>query len=295
MELRQLRYFLALVEERQFTRAADICGVSQSGLSAAIRALEVDLGARLFERNTRNVEPTIAGRAVIAHARAMLAREAAVRESVAEVTSQIAGPLRVGTEQCLGIDVAPLVERMHRRHPGVGVEFLQDGSHQLVTMLRAGKLDIAFVAAGARGDGLNSRVLGSRPCVLLVGSGHGLAGVETAAWPDLDGLAFVDLQESWALRSQNDATCADRGVARDVRFVVNDVHALLDLVQRGLGVAIVPEHVAEKPQALGLSVVRLPTDAPRWTVSVVTPNSATPASGVLLAMLPGADAGSPAE
>lgn len=290
MELRQMRYFLALVEEQQFTRAAELCGVSQSGLSAAIRALENDLGARLFERNTRHVEPTIAGRALIGPARLLLAGEAAVREAVTQVSSVVAGPLRVGTEQCLGgVEVAPLLERMHRRHPGVDIEFVQEGSHELVTMLRAGRLDIAFVADRTDVDGVSSRTLGSRSCVLVVGSGHELASAERVSWAGLAGIPFVDLQTSWAMRTHNDAMCAERAVSRDVRFVVNDVHALLDLVQRGLGAAIVPEHVAEKPQALGLSVVQLPPDAPRWSVSVVTPLSVPPSANVLLAMLPGVD------
>lgn len=290
MELRQMNYFLALIEERQFTRAAAFCGVSQSGLSASIRALEEDLGARLFERSTRYVEPTFAGRALIGHARLLVASESAAREAVAHVSKLITGPLRVGTEQCLGgVEVAPLLERMHRAHPGVDIEFLQQGSHELMTRLRAGRLDVAFVAGGADVNGVSHRMLGSRPNVLLVANGHELAQVERLTWADLSGISFVDLQESWAMRTQNDAMCAAHGVSRDVRFVVNDVHALLDLTQRGLGAAIAPEHVAEKPQAMGLSVVRMPEDAPLWVVSVASQLSVPPAASALLGMLLGTD------
>jgi DNA-binding transcriptional LysR family regulator len=294
MELRQMHYFLALIEERQFTRAAALCGVSQSGLSAAIRALEEDLGTRLFERNTRYVEATPAGRALTGHARLLVAAEAAAREAVADVSKLVAGPLRVGTEQCLGgVEVAPLLERIHRAHPGVDIEFLQEGSHELMSMLRAGRLDVAFVADGADVAGVTQRLLGSRPSVLLVESGHELARTDQIRWSDLAGLPFVDLQTSWAMRTRNDAMCAEHGVKREVRFVVNDVHALLDLVQRGLGAAIVPEHVAEKPQAMGLRAVRMPSDAPLWTVSVASQLSVPPAANVLLGMLPGGELGSP--
>ena len=82
MDFRQMQYLVTLADEEQFTRAASVCGVSQSGLSAAIRALEDELGTSLFDRTTRRVEPTPAGLALLPHARTMLAQAAAARDAV---------------------------------------------------------------------------------------------------------------------------------------------------------------------------------------------------------------------
>lgn len=270
-----MEYVVALADEQQFTRAAAICGVSQSGLSAAIRSLEDELGASLFTRSTRRVEPTDAGRALVPHARALIAQAAAGRDAVVRASRELSGRLAVGAEQCLGaVDVPPLLERFHRRYPQVDITFTQSGSHDLVDAVRAGRLDVAFVATTEHLSGVSVRELGRRPLVLLCPAGHPLAR-SRVDWADLRDADFVDFHPAWGLRSLNDGACGQAGVRRHVRCSVDDVHTLLDLVHRGLGVALVPQHVAAKPQAAGLVAARLPVqDTPQWVVQVVTGGAA---------------------
>lgn len=284
-----MEYLVALADEEQFTRAAAVTGVSQSGLSAAVRSLEDELGARLFVRSTRRVEPTSAGRALLPHARSMLAQAAAGRDAVVRATRELSGQLRVGAEQCLGvIDVPPLLERFHRRYPGVAINFTQAGSHALVSQVRAGDLDVAFIATDEHLGALGRTVLGRRPVVLICPSDHPLGAASRVEWGALRDHDFIDFHESWAVRSLNDAACAVHGVGRRVRCTVDDIHTLIDLVQRGLGVALVPQHVAAKPQASGLTTVRLPQGAePQWEVSAVTGPHGGPLAGRLLELLDG--------
>jgi DNA-binding transcriptional LysR family regulator len=272
MDLRQLEFVVALADEQQFTRAASICGVSQSGLSAAIRSLEDELGTRLFQRTTRRVELTDAGLALLPHARSTLAGAAAARDAVVRATHSLSGRLRVGAEQCLGVvDVPRLLERFRRRYPLVDIHFTQAGSHELVGQVRAGELDLAFVATTEHVATVNPIVLGRRPVVLLVPPSHRLSGASSVAWADLRDQEFIDFRETWGVRSINDAVCAARGVTRRVRCTVDDIHTLLDLVHRGLGIALVPQHVAAKPQAAGLSVATLPPgEVPEWIVSAIS-------------------------
>jgi DNA-binding transcriptional LysR family regulator len=282
MDLRQMEYLVTLADEQQFTRAAAICGVSQSGLSAAIRSLEDELGTTLFNRTTRRVEPTEAGLALLPHARTMLAQASAARDAVLRATHELSGSLRVGAEQCLGfVDVSALLERVRRRYPLVDLDFTQAGSHDLVAGVRDGSIDLAFVAGADLPARMSRTELGRRPLVLLAPPQHPLAALDAVDWADLRETDFVDFQDSWAVRSVNDEACAAHGVARRVRCTVNDVHTLLDLVQRGLGVALVPQHIAAKPQAAGLAVRPLPATAPQWVVSVITAES-SPASATLL-------------
>src|SRR5262245_46069035 len=122
MELRHLEYFVAVAEERHFTRAAERMGVAQSGLSASIRSLERELDADLFVRHTRRVELTDAGRALLTEANRTLASAAAAREAVDAVRGLVRGSLSVGSEQCLGvIDLPPLLASFRRAHPGVEI------------------------------------------------------------------------------------------------------------------------------------------------------------------------------
>lgn len=272
MELRQLEYLVALAEERQFTRAADVTGVSQSGLSAAIRSLEDELGTRLFERTTRKVEPTEAGSALLPFARSMLGQAAAARDAVVRLSHELSGQLRVGAEQCLGlVDVSAMLERFHRRHPRVEVDFTQAGSEDLLAGVRERRIDVAFVAGTAQMGSLPGRRIGHEPLVVVLPPGHPLRARASVEHGDLARESFIDFHKSWGVRRLNDMAFEARRVHRRVRFAVNDVHTLLDLVARGLGVAVVPRHVAAKPQAAELTTLPLRGDVgPGWVVSVVT-------------------------
>lgn len=288
MDLRQMEYLVTLADEQQFTRAAAICGVSQSGLSAAIRALENELGTPLFHRTTRRVEVTDAGRALLPHARSMLAQASAARDAVDRATHELTGRLHIGTEQCLGmVDVTALLERVHLRHPLVELEFTQAGSHDLASAVREGEMDVAFVAVTEHLGTLHRSEIGRQPLVLLAPPGHPLSRLTQPTWRDLADADFVDFQTSWAVRSLNDEAFASRGVARRVRCSVGDVHTLLDLVQRGLGVAIVPAHVAGKPQAAGLAVLPAPSGAPAWIVSAVAASPGAASTSLVLELLRG--------
>jgi DNA-binding transcriptional LysR family regulator len=184
------------------------------------------------------------------------------------------------------VDVNALLERVHLLHPLVELEFTQAGSHELVARVNEGTLDVAFVAGDGQVTRLRRHELGRRPIVLLVPPQHPLAGRERVEWADLRDLDFVDFQESWAVRTLNDEACAAHGVPRRVSAAVNDVHTLLDLVHRGLGIALVPQHVAAKPQASGLVTLQLPPEStPEWVVSAITGAPAAASAPLLLDLL----------
>jgi DNA-binding transcriptional LysR family regulator len=138
MELRQLEYFVAVAEERNFTRAAERVHISQSGVSAQIRQLERELGTELFDRSARTATLTVAGKAALEPARAALAAAGAVGQAVGEVTDLIRGRLTVG--MVMGCTVTPLFDALaafHRAHPGVEISLLEDNSDQLIEKVRA--------------------------------------------------------------------------------------------------------------------------------------------------------------
>jgi DNA-binding transcriptional LysR family regulator len=277
VELRQLEYFVAVAEERHFTRAAGRMHVAQSGLSASIQSLERELGADLFVRNTRRVELTDEGRALLTEARHTLAGVAAAKEAVAAVKGLLRGTLAVGTMQCLGaVNLPAILARFHAAHPGVEIELRQGGSTDLIERVRTGDLDLAFVCAPTdRVQGVALRPVAEEPLLLACSPTHPLRDRDAVDLEELRDETFVDFYPGWVTRDVVDRAMAAATVERRVAFEVNDVHWLLDLVGLGLGVAVVPEVFKHKKSSARFVPI---TAGPTWQVAVATATGRHPAA-----------------
>lgn len=289
MELRHLQHFVAVAEDQHFTRAAERLMVSQSGLSASIRALERELRAPLFVRTTRRVTLTEAGRALLREAEGILAKVRAAHEAVAAVQGVLRGTLALGTEQCIaGVSVARLLAAFRRRHPDVEVRLRQAGSGALAEEVAAGRLDLAFAyRTRADGDQLRSVSLAGEPMTVLCHPGHRLAAAGAVLVPeDLAGEVFVDFHPDWGPRRTTDAAFTAAGVRRTVALEVNDVHSLLDLVDENLGVAVVPRHFRHKRPSLTALPLKGTAGTEYETVALLPPERATsPAARALVTLL----------
>ncbi len=286
MELRQLEHFVAVAEESHFTHAAELLQISQSGLSASIRALEAELGTPLFVRSTRRVELTEAGRVLLAESHRTLASVAAAQDAVAAVRGLLRGTLSVGGEQCLGVvDLPAQLARFRAAHPGVEIRLRFGGSAQLIDLLAAGRLDVALVAVtGPAPRGVDLTPLAAEPLVVLCHPDHDLARQREVDLEALHGLTFVGFQPDWAARVLADRAFAAAGLPHRVELEVNDVHTLLDLVGHNLGMAIVPRPIAAKKQHT-LHIAALRGDLPSWQVAAAASENPSPAARALLAQL----------
>jgi DNA-binding transcriptional LysR family regulator len=282
VEFRQLEYFVAVAEERHFTRAAKRLHVAQSGLSASIRSLERELRADLFVRSTRQVELTPAGRAFLVEARRALSATDAARDAVAAVQGLLRGSLAIGSLQCLHVVHLPAVlAGFLDAHPGLEVRLRQGGSEELVEQVRAGRLDIAFVCRPPRcPDGVVVEPLAGEPLVLACAPGHPLTDRTDVKLADLQGERFVDFHPDWGTRDLIDRVLADAGVERRVALEVTDVHSLLDMVTYGLGVALVPQSFAAKTDRVRF--IGLADTMPAWETVTVTSDPTSAAAAALL-------------
>lgn len=283
MELRQLEHFLAVAEEQHFTRAAELLQISQSGLSASIRALETELGTTLFSRSTRRVELTQAGRAMLEESMRTVASASAARDAVLAVRGVLRGSLSVGTEQCLGgVHLPRELADFREQHPGVSIRLGHAGSTHLVEQVSTGRLDLALVAdCGPTPSGVRLVPIASEGFVVLCHPTHPLADRESVSLEELRGETFVGFQPEWAARVLAERALAAHGVRHSVELEVNDVHTLLDLVGYRLGIAIVPAHFAQK-RPDELKAVAIDDEALVWTTAIAVPEQAAPAAVMLL-------------
>ena len=288
MELRQLEHFLAVAEERHFTRAAQRLHIVQSGLSASIRSLERELDAALFLRSTRRVELTQAGHALLGEARRTLAAAQAAKDAVAAVQGLLRGRLAVGTMQILppSVDLLAVLGRFHARHPGVELRLRQAGTGTLLDWVRDARLDLALVApVGTPPQGVSLRPLASDPLLVACPPSHPLAERDEVDLAALTGERFVDFQPDWGLRMLIDRYFADARLERATAMEVNDVPTLLELVSHGLGIALVPQVVSASPVPVRYLPLRPPAPAFEVAVASVGDQPTSAAARVLLDML----------
>jgi DNA-binding transcriptional LysR family regulator len=247
MELRQLEYFVAVAEEANFTRAAKRVHISQSGVSAQVRALEAELGAELFDRSGRVARLTEAGTVALPYARLALDAAADLREGIDAVKGLIRGRLTVG--MVTGCAVTPLFAALaafHREHPGIELELIEHNSNHLVAAVHAGVADIALVGlAGATPEHLSAQVIASEGLVALVPPDHPQASEKDLPLTELVAYPLVTLPEGTGIRAVFDEACVTAGLIPDVVLVASAPGAVADIASRGLGIAVLSESMAK--------------------------------------------------
>ncbi|TNC07800.1 LysR family transcriptional regulator [Methylobacterium terricola] len=261
MELRHLRYFVAVADALSFTAAAERLGVSQPPLSQQIRDLEAELGTPLFWRTSRSVALTPAGAAFLPRARAVLAQ---VEEAAAEARAVGAGrtgTLDLGlTGSILAGPLGRMIRLFGERYPGVLVRLHEMPPGEQPAALHAHRTDLGFLRHPPDDPSLRAVRAWPEAVGVALPAGHRLASHAEIALSDLAGEAFVSLR----LRDSRFAThlheaCLAAGFApRMVQQVVESA-SLVSLVAAGLGVALVPDSVGALPRP---GIVYRPLAAP---------------------------------
>jgi DNA-binding transcriptional LysR family regulator len=252
MDLRQLRYLVALADERHFTRAAAREHVAQPALSQQIRRLEAEVGLALVERTTRHVALTEAGELLVARARRALAEVEAARAEIGELAGVQAGHLTIGAIGTTGpVDLSLLLASFHARYPGVGLTVLEQSSEELAEMLRRDELDLAFLSVTERvkSHDLGLHRLITEQLVALLPTDHELATRRRVRLAELADGPFVSFREGARLRELLVSAARDAGFEPHIVLESIDMRRIRGLVSRGLGVAIVPRSDADEPGA----------------------------------------------
>lgn len=245
MDLRRLRYLVTVAEEGHITRAAERLGIQQPPLTRQIRALEEELGVRLFERLPRGMRLTDAGRAVAEEAQAILERAARLPDLAARAARGERGRLAVGYTSSGAFHpfVAQQIRAFRAAGPGVVLALAEDGTPELVRGLEEERLDAAFVrSGGTHGADLLVEPLLEEPMVAAVPTGHPMArlkSVELAALAD-ETFVFYRRPTGPGLHDAILAACLRAGFSPTVGQEAPRMSSTLGLVAAGLGVSIVP-------------------------------------------------------
>ncbi len=243
MDLRQLRYLVALADERHFTRAATREHVAQPALSQQIRRLEDEIGIPLVERTTRRVEVTEAGALLVARARRIMAELEAAHAELEAAKGMEIGHVRVGTMHTMGpIDLSLLLAIFHERHPGIDLTVREEASEDLARMIRDGELDLAFLSVTERVEshGLALHQLLLEELVVVLPPAHRLANHAQVKMTQLRDEEFISYRAGARLRELLFSAARQAGFEPRIKLESNESERIRRLVGRGMGVAILP-------------------------------------------------------
>ena len=242
MDIRWLEGFVVVAEELHFSNAANRLGIAQSPLSQLIRKLENDLGQKLFDRSTRSVELTAAGKALLPEARRILATMSEARELVSAAAGDIVGTVRLGYSGVLNYSTLPvLAKEVKNRLPLVDLELVgQKLTQEALSMLRQGRLDMTMLGLPINDPDVETYTIHREPFCVVLPAEHRLAAEKTIDLAELSREGFVTTPEfsGSVFRNSTHQLCAEAGFVPKISQQVPDPYLALLLVAGGVGVAV---------------------------------------------------------
>ncbi len=263
MNLRDLRYLVALADLRHFGKAAEACFVSQPTLSTQIRKLEDELGVSLVERAPRKLMLTAAGQDVVLRARRIVAEVEEMRESARRSRDPEAGSLRLGVFPTLGPYLLPhVVPQLRERFPQLEMLLVEEKSDVLLARLREGKLDASLLALPLHDEQLHVEFLFEEPFVLAAPRQHALASQSSLTMAQLSDETLLLLEDGHCLRDQALDVCRLSGARERTGFRATSLETLRQMVAAGVGVTLLPALSVQAPITQPANIQLVPFRAP---------------------------------
>lgn len=263
MNLRDLKYLVALADLRHFGKAADACFVSQPTLSTQIRKLEEELGVALVERAPRKVMLTAAGHDVVQRARRIVGEVEQMREAARRSMDPESGSLRLGVFPTLAPYLLPhVVPQLRERFPQLELLLVEEKSDVLLQHLREGKLDAALLALPLHDDQLHAELLFEEPFVFAAPLQHALASRTEMSMSELSDETLLLLEDGHCLRDQALDVCRLSGAHERSGFRATSLETLRQMVAAGVGVTLLPALSVHEPIAQSPNIRLIPFRAP---------------------------------
>lgn len=275
MDLKQLEYFVSAAEELNFSRAANRCHVVQSAISTSIRALERELDVTLFDRSTHRVTLTHEGEVLLEHSYDVFRSVDAARGAIMHTDGQLRGIVRIGVMQGAWKGMTEALVAMKKAHPLVAITLRQAPAVDLFRDVNSGDLDVAIGPLRKdRQPGLIVRELYREQLVALTTPGTTIASMSQVSFKDLAVENLIDFCPLWALRDIVDSGFDRAAVARTTSYEINDVTVGFSLVAAGLGVMLVPQHLARMaPELIQVNIA----EEISWRIGVIVSSRASSA------------------
>jgi LysR family hydrogen peroxide-inducible transcriptional activator len=247
MELHQLQCFMAVIEEGGFNRATTRLHITQPALSYQIKRLEEELGVSLFHRRPRGISPTEAGRVLLQNAQEVIESVRRARRAVEMRSKGVAGEIRVGTVESVGIYFLPdVLIKIKEKYPMARATVMYRQSDEVMDALLSNQVDLAVIANPRLDRRLNYETIIEERISLVCSKTHPFFGRSTAKPNELRGLRFISLTPETPSGQLIRDHLAKLGVSVDVVVTTPSVGTVKRMVEVGLGVAFLPDMVTSE-------------------------------------------------
>ena len=257
--LQQLRFLAALADERHFGRAAEVCAVTQSTLSAGIKELEDRLGVSLVERTRRHVMLTPLGEEIVGRGRRLLRDAEDLAEAAKAGAEPLSGPLRLGVIPTIGAYVIPGALRgLAKKFPKLRLYLREEQTAALLAKLEKGERDLALIALPYDVGELETMALAPDRIVVALPKGHRLANAKRIDAGELAGEELLLMEDGHCLRSHALQACRLAGPDRNEVFQGTSLRTLLQMAAGGIGLTLLPEMAVPSEITPGSGLVARP-------------------------------------
>ena len=283
MNLKDLKYLVALADTGHFGRAAERTFVSQPTLSAQLKKLEDYLGVKLVERQPKNVQLTDVGRQIVALARRMLNEGDEIVALARHNANPLSGKLKVALIPTIGPYLLPRVmQKLRKALPDLGLLLYEHQTEGLLKRLRDGEIDLGVIALPANDEGLESRELYHEAFTVALPQHHPLAQKSTIKVSDLKDQTLLLLEDGHCLRDQALEVCSRVDIREPEDFRATSLETLRQMVVAGLGITLMPELAVESPfgSQRGLTVRPFGRPPPMRTVGAVWRRTSTRSTAI---------------
>ena len=241
MELHQLRYLLAVADNRSFTAAAELCHVSQPTLSHQIKKLEEEVGEPLLQRRRKGAYLTPLGERVYRHAQDILKNVESVQQAASAFSHSVQGLLKIGVIPTIAPYLLPGLLRLSRkRHPGINFQITEEPTEHLLASLGSGALDLAILSPPIANDHVQIQDLFEDEFLLALPECHSLAKSRDISLRRLRELPMILMNDAHCLRGQTISFCHRVGFAPKVFIQSSQLDTVLAMVETGQGISLVP-------------------------------------------------------
>ncbi len=251
VDINQLEVLVTVARERSFSRAAGVLQRTQPAISQAIRRLEADVGEQLFDRSSKDGTLTFAGEVLLSHAKQMLNLRQNARTAIAEIRDLRHGKVTISANEHTVFYLLPVIERFRASHPLIKIEVRRGVASRIPKQITAREVELGVISFAPNDESLRSVSVMSDELVLIVSPGHALAGRTTVSIKELGGEIFVAHNAPSPYRQKVIESFEKYKTKLDIAVELPSLEAIKKLVERGVGVALVPRLTAEAEISAG--------------------------------------------